>query len=231
MSEYERKAAQRALSELRETSGPAVLGGALAEHEQALDLFRRAQGAVHQALAREIARWSPSKLLAELQVTQVLVNQALQAGDFGGLERIYQEAKDSGDLHKLRAAGEVMKTALASAQATGRTTQEQRAEINKLVQQAAGDLAELRRTDEMHQAEQLAEDAWRHYSEIRTEARQAGQAINGEDPVSFYATGPLARALKRVKHDAQTGQVRILREDDPAVTGIYIKPENVSSGG
>jgi len=223
MSEYERGVAQRALAELRQTSGPDILGGVLSELDQALDLYRKAQGATHTAVAREIARWSPSRLRDEMQLASLLIDQALRSGDFGALSKLYEEARASDDQYKQRALAESVKSALASAQATGRTTQEQRLILDQLARRAAQDLAELRTTPELEQSRQLVEDCWLHFSSLRQEAREAGLEVNGVDPVSFYATGPLAQTLKRVRQDPETGRVTILPEDSPEVTGVLIK--------
>lgn len=223
MSDYERLTAQRAVDELKERVTPSAQRGMLNEYYGALETWQAAGRELDRHTAREIASWEPAKLRDELQLTRMFVDQALRAGREAPAElaRIYREAKQSGDRYKIRAAAEIVRGAFANFDGSAAELNE-RVSVKRLTDQAEHDLAELRTTDAMRSGAELRSQAWEQFLTRRAELQSTGLALDGVDPSDVFATGALATAMKRVQADA-AGRVHVLDENDPAVTGIYLK--------
>lgn len=201
-----------------------MLQGVLAEYDGAIQAYQRTEQATRQAVAREISRWDPTAVLGHMnlyqeQVNQILASKAPDAGD--QLATLYQEAKNSGDSVRLRAAGEVFKAMIEKV--PGGAPLAVRTAAGHLERQAAADLQELRQSDDLRAARTAQQDAWQALVGTREELRQAGATL-GEDPAYIYAGGDFARAYKRVA--VVNGQPVIYSPDAPEVTGVYERGEN-----
>jgi len=77
-TEFERAIAQEEYSELLKQHRPAIRAGQLAEHEAALQKLERAHNRVKSEKKKEIAGWDASRLASEMQVYNMLIDQAIK---------------------------------------------------------------------------------------------------------------------------------------------------------
>jgi len=193
--------------------------GVLAEHETALQKLKRAHVRVQSEKKKEIAGWDAPRLASEMQVYEMLIDQAIHtdpgSSDFrknvdDHLEKIYSEAQQSGDKYKQRTADEVLKSALSKAKGMD---QETRLHVNRIAQQSKQDMEKIRSTPELEAAYEQAETAWGEYRTVRQEVIRTSQAIGEGDPLHPLMTGPFSDAIKRVQ--VIDNEIKIFEPDDP----------------
>lgn len=225
MSGYEQTIIARDIKARMEQHRSAITAGALSDYNAVLSRYQGAEAATQRAKKAEIARWGDAaKLVSEMQAAEMLLKQAMETTDnaivgpgktstSAALEALYQEARDSGDIYKQRAAAEVFKAAVTEARKYGRDA----VVINRIAVQAAQDLEQLRFTDEMRAAEEGKAQAWQEYLTARRDLVEIGTFVDGYSPEDTFAQGPFALAVKRVQRD-EAGNVSILSPDDPEIS-------------
>lgn len=228
MTAYERSVIQRDIAERVARATQPVTAGALGEFEAAAESYRLAGAMRARAKTEEVRRWDSVKLKNEMETARALVQLALAmpSGSFVSqpspaerLRVIYQDAKDSGDLHRMRAAAEVMSTAYPL---TDGMQPDERFEINHLAHEAERDLAALRVTEAMTQAQAEEVEAARALVEQKDRLEKTYEILHGGQPSVFDPFDPLLRAANRVQVDERGGLV-LLDENDPKVTGIEFR--------
>jgi len=227
MTAYERATAEREIGHLKEQYFQAITDGVLQEHELAINRLNIAHRKVKRLTQAEIASWDAQKLASEMQVYNMLIDQAIQTkegpDDFrknvrDRLEKIYNEAWESGDIYKQRAACEVMKSAPSKAQGGD---MDLKMAINSIAQQSKADIEKVRTTPELEKAYQEAEADYQEYRTARQEVINTSQDIGEGDPQQLYSGSPFSRAIRRVQVDRETNEIKILEPDDPEITGAY----------
>ncbi len=206
---------------------PKIIQASIAEHTGRIEGFKNAQAKVQQAIANEIRRWDPRQLLDQMEFTRARVQAVLDAGVDAfanrspgpGLQAIYQEAKESGDSVRMRAAAEVFKSVLYSIPMG--YDQETRQTANHLQFRAEEDLRQLKETDELKAAREAEQQAWNDLAVIQDELVETSKVLEGDDPTSPFAYNAFARAVRRVR--VIDGEPVILEPNDPEVTGINLK--------
>jgi len=114
MTDYERMANLRHITERQHVVEQSIIAGTLAEVRAADAVVNDAFRAVQEAKAAETRRWDGTKLAGEMAVYGELVKRAVLAAGGPGPEAsaavkvIYDDARQSGDQHKARAAAEVI---------------------------------------------------------------------------------------------------------------------------
>lgn len=226
MTDFERSVISKDLKETKARAYDAILSGIQAEISAYFQNYQQASARVKDQTAKESQRWISGQLTSEMQMTEALVSQALKVNksSMGGpspvkaLEKIYQDARNSGDLHRQRGAAEVMKTAL-SAMSPASYDQETRLAVNHLVSRAEADLEAIRSTDGMRQAEEEKRQAEIELLQKRAELIEVGKFMDGYPPDGPFATSPFAREVRRLGRNDQ-GDIVIHPDDSPEVSGV-----------
>lgn len=234
MTPYERQTIGNSIKARAEAVAPRLQGGAIAEWKAAIEVYQDKAAAVEKARIAEINRWDNARLGAEIGAVKALVELALSGvnsnplagGGFGAaprLERIYNEAQASGDLHKRRAAAEVFRS-LDGANLKGDITD--RAAVSGLAHKAAQDLPGLRVTDGITRAIQERDAAAQGVYNLRSELNDVSLVMGYGDATGLFASGPIASAFRGVKFN-NDHTLTIFPEDSVEVTGIQFKdPED-----
>jgi parvulin-like peptidyl-prolyl isomerase len=227
MTQYEQSVIQRDIDARRAQAQPIIEAGILGEFQAAVAGYQAAQANLKQAKLAEARRFDTIKLKGEIEAVKALVDLALSstspAFGFGHgvskadhLKAIYQEAQESGDLLKRRAAAEVLRGINPEGM-----TPEVRMEINHLTHQAERDLNSLRTTEGMTQAEAARLAAQDKVAESVEGVKITHAILDGGSIDNLFVTGPLVKAYRRVK--VIDGELTVLAEDDPQVTGVEIR--------
>lgn len=206
---------------------PTIIKASIAEHAEKIDGFKKARSKVQEAVANEIRRWDARQLLDQMELTRARVQAVLDIGVDAmtkrspgpGLEAIYQEAKESGDPVRLRAAGEVFKSVLYSIPIG--YDQETRQAANHLQFRAEEELRQLKETDELKAAHEAEKQAWNDLTVMQDELIETSKVLEGDDPTNPFVLNDFARAVRRVR--LIDGEPDILEPNDPEVTGINLK--------
>lgn len=231
MSEYERLSHRREIEDTVAEWGSVIFAGISREYTTALEAFAKTKQDIDKAKMREIARWESGRLREEMDLLNMRVNMALKPRDavFGGakpaqeISALYQEALESGDPVKKRAAAEIMK---GLTDRVSNLDQDTRLLVNRVSKQAEADLTQLRTTEDLQRSIQAHQEAWSQVAQIWDEMRTVGQVIEGEDPAGIMAGGAYAKALRRVQIDRMTGTIQVYPEDSVEVTGVLERGEN-----
>jgi hypothetical protein len=161
MTAYERQTVAEFIGGTREKYRPAIEAGALAVWEGAKANLKAALANV-EAQRRKVANsWDASKLTPEMQVYSMRIDQATKADagrpDLEALQAIYQEAKDSGDKYKARAAAEALQGLVSKIPAGAQDKHgiDARQIANGIAKQARRDLQALQSSPELTQAHEL----------------------------------------------------------------------------
>ncbi len=231
MTPYEQSLAEREIQSTIDRWKPEIISNLLREHEAAINQVKDARQAIERQKAVEVNRWEAGKLGGELQVAKMLLDQAGNAPDQGDpfrggsgsrqerIQALYQDARQSGDIFKQRAMAETLQGLNV-----GRDS-----ELNHLVKQAERDLAAMRRTVEIEQAEQAAAVAWQALVDKTVEVATIAPEIG--EGTGMLSSGPLTQSTRRIKPNGE-----ILDLDNAEVTGIkFIESTrgvgNVAAGG
>jgi hypothetical protein len=145
MTPLEKHFVTEQISEAREKYRQFIENGLISEHAAAINNYLSKLDNIERERRNVTNSWDAAELGAQMQVYQKLVEVAAGNADLGSLQKIYQEAKDSGDRNKLKAA------AVAIASASARTPtgaqdihgEDVRRGVNLLRKQAARDLEAL----------------------------------------------------------------------------------------
>ena len=231
MTAYEHKTAYKMTSALKEQYNPAITEGALADHETARLKLKFADAKVKGEHKKETARWDAQKLASEMQVYTMLTDQIVNTKDYEHgkgmtrekeLERLFTEAKDSGDKYKARAAAEVLK----SIKSKGNTLDE-RIKFSGIAQTAKADLEKIRSTPELEKAYEDAETVYKEYRTARQDLINTSIDIGGGDPTSPWLYTAFSQAIKQVQDI--NGELVFFEPDDPHITGVKIPLKELSA--
>lgn len=206
MTPYEQQKALEAIAAAHRANEPTIKAGALQEWNASVETLRERLRAVDVARALEIARWSPAKLRDEMQVAAMLADNAIAAGDYDRLNEIFQEAKQSGDEYKIRAACETMRGALGK---VPNADLETRMKVNRLKSQAEQDLAGLRTTQKLQDAHAAASQAVENIRQARETLYEAAAALGKIAPNEQLTDDTFINALMRVETDDRGNIIRI----------------------
>ena len=226
MTPYERQTIAESIQARANEVAGRLQGGAIAEWNAAKGIYQDKAAAVEKARVAEINRWDNARLGAEIGAVKALVDLAYSSvnnNPLGGikaaaprLERIYNEAMASGDMHKQRAAAEVFRS-LAGDNLKGDI--ESRAAVSGLAHKAEKDLPALRMTDEITKAIQARDDAAQAVYNLKPELNDVSEVMGYGDASGPWATGAVATAFKGVKFNADH-TLTLYADDSPEVMGF-----------
>ena len=226
MSEYERNVISREIKKRQDELIPIVGAQVIGEYKQSIEKFKAAEAAIQTERAKEINRFDSAKFVNELQAMTTRVNMTVQhtanpatkeAPVSKRLEDIFDEAIQSGDIHKQRAALEVLKNIPLSG------TAEERMKINQLSKNAERAEQQFRQTEGTLKAHEARQAALTELDERREKLNKVSTVLGmgaADDPLNFNF---FAKAYKQVQRDPSTGEIKIYAEDAPEVTGVYWK--------
>jgi hypothetical protein len=213
MSQFERDTIGQELKDFTEGLGKQILSKALEEYHGKLDDYRKKEAEVRKARMKEMSRWDPRQLAPEMQVMEMRVENAVYARDPGAeLRAVYAEAKESGDVYKLRAAAD----ALHKVERTGAfLPPEVMLEVNRVAQKAQRDLNDARITPELETAHKAAEEAFNQAMDARNELTKTDRIVSMQsEDFNYWPSGVnVLRALSRII-ESQDGQAVILPRND-----------------
>jgi len=204
MTPYERIMAGDALQKKLNAVRPNVIRGMVQEWHAAADALDAAMKDEIRERQAEIKRWDAGKLAGEMALVQAQLEGLDRADEPGKvIGAILHEAKLSGDLHKQRAAAEVIRSALGKV-AGGDL--EKRREVNLAAKEAERMLEDVRTTEGMQKAGKAASDA---FDAVQAKAREMEftEGIIGKS-VEFQ------RAWRRVNIDPDTGKIEVIPQGE-----------------
>ena len=189
---------QEEIDQARQRHARIIADNVYGQNIVAIEGYKNAIAATNKAQAAALNRFDPAKLAAEMTVFQMRVNNALKsAGTSGGgysgagveggmgggtiaqrLEALANEAKASGDIHKMRAWGEVA----TSLETVELKDQNDRQTAFHLANSAHDDLRALTVTPETQAAQQAERAAYEGLIQVRNETKEIGR-IMGATPV------------------------------------------------
>ena len=226
MSEYERNVITREIKRRQEELIPIVGAKVIGEYKQSIEKFKAAEAAIQAERAKEINRFDSSKNNAEIQpgsspIKMTLdhpknINDATEKPVSKRLEEIYNEAMQSGDIHKQRAAVEILKDIPIVG-----TQQEERIAVNHLAKTAAAKEAEIRHTEGIVKAQEARQAALVELDERHEKLNKVSTVLGmgaADNPTNFHS---FAKAYRQVQRDPNTGEIKFYKETDPEVTGVY----------
>lgn len=232
MTPYEKQSISRSIQEQVQRDYHIIFQGAADELNQHISSYQEAARKLERARAAEIASWDSSRLGTEMNTFQMLVDQVLGSGakmpGFSSgpdaaarLTKLYQEAKDSGDRYKLRAAAEVMQG--IRGRVTKGTPIEQAAALGGLARQAESDIEDIRFPDSLLDALDEKQQAATALLQERDAIAEIAEVMGENPQVAFGNSGDLVKLIRRVQQDRQSGEVQVYALDAPEVTGIRWK--------
>lgn len=194
-----------------ERDGEYIRQGAIGEYRSKLMEFQKAQAAHKKEIEREANRWDTGKLSGEMAFVNQRIEAALGTGNdpVSEFKALFEDAKVSGDRHKIRAAAEALRGALGKVKTDNMDT---RRALNLLGKQADAELRQMRVTPEMEKAEEAAKAAFERVRPDRWQARftQINHVLTGGRPeVDGWAGTDFERELNRLQVDQNTGEWRI----------------------
>jgi hypothetical protein len=228
MSEYERNVIGREIKRRQEELIPIIGAKVISEYKQSIEKFKAAEATIQAERTKEINRFDSSKYNAEFQAISSRIkmtldhpkniNDATEKSVSKRLEEIYNEAIQSGDIHKQRAAVEILKDIpIVGSQ------QEERIRVNNLAKTAAAKEAEIRQTEGIVKAQQARHAALLELDERHEKLNKVSVILGLGEVTAGYANNPFSRAWKQAQRDPNTGEIKFYKETDPEVTGVYWK--------
>lgn len=234
MSPYERNVISREIKRRQDELIPVVGAQVIGEFKNAIRKYQDSLATVDAERAKEINRFDTVKFNAELQTLNTRVKLALEAPvnplrgkdkpTSARLEEIYNEAIQSGDLHKQRAALETFK----SLPSTGNA--QERIAINGLAKKAEQTEFAFRQTEGTLKAQQERRGALQELEAKHEKLNKVSEILgmgNVNDPFNI---GPFAKAAKLVQRDPHSGEILIYKETDPEVTRVFAKAAPQTAG-
>lgn len=220
MTQLESQTATQEINKMIKNNYDYIVNGLLADYGATVRNLKRAHERVEAEKQKEVASWDAGQLASEMQVYNMLVQQTLDSppesakdpGPVKALSEVYQEAQQSGDRYKQRAAAEVMKA--ANTKAAGLDDKD-RIAVNRLAQQSKQDIKKVRTNFQVDKAYQETESAWEAWEESRLEVIKVSQTLEQGDPTDVLATGPLAQAVRCVQRTKDG--LKIYDPDDPKI--------------
>lgn len=202
MTPYERQAVESYIGQRRRANRDQIARGMVQAFNVQVATYEAAKKRIEDERRKEINRWDPGRLTAEMQLAEMRVKAIMarnsRPGDdpTGELAAVFAEARESGDQHKQRAAAEVMAGALGAARTDDPTA---RMRLNRIAQQAHQALQEIRITPGMLEAEQVRETAEGQLLDLHRGLDRTAQILGYGD--AMRAHGPLSSAYERLNRD------------------------------
>jgi hypothetical protein len=229
MNEYQRTIIERRIKDMKTAYYPVIVSGLLAENRDAVQTLKNAKHRTISEKQKEINSWDAQKLTTEMQLQQMLVDQSFSEGNHnifnsdgtvGNLEKIFNDAQQSGDKYKMRAVAEVMKSLPNK---TNSMEDEIKFAGNHLANESKKLLQSIRITPEMVKANEGYQQAYDEYRTVRQEIIKTSYDIGEGDPLGFFKDNELTRAIKQVQ--IVDDEVMIFETDAPEVTGVIAVKE------
>jgi len=220
MTPWERLTVQEEVKRKQEEFFPDITRAVIGKFDQAAKKYQDTRALVAKARANEINRWDAAKLNEHTerytnQINQLASRQSNPLGGFNpadAIERVLSEALQSGDVHKIRAAAEVV-------QSTQVTDSNSKTKMVILQRSAGEALKNLSESEEIRAAQQLRAQTLAELDAVKNEVIETSKLFPGQDATApMFANGPYANALKRI--NTKNGEVEILDANDPKVSGI-----------
>lgn len=224
MSGYEYERENRAYNEAKERYYPDILAGARGMMAGAIKKYLEAQEREQRARRAELNRWDSARLADEMRLAEARVKAAVKVGDneltgasiAARIEGIFNEAKLSFDIHKQRGIYEALAGSLSDIKPG--TKEDTRFVVNRIAQEAAHKLDEVRVTGEISQARQAVSESIDNLLEAREQVCRIGEFIDGmraDNPVSGSQFGYIVRKVG-LSHDG----IVIYPDNAVEVTGV-----------
>jgi len=158
MTDFERSLINNDIQERINQVEQQVVDGVVSEWNAAADRVYKALKQVELEKAAEVRRWDADKLAAEMQAVSMLVDYAVATRGLDNdsekvLTRIYDDAVNSGDIYKKRAAAEVFSGLMGKKIGDD---MDSRMKANRFITRAKNDAEECRTTDGIKRAEEEA---------------------------------------------------------------------------
>ena len=231
MSQYERNTISRMIKARQEELIPKVGALVIGEFKNAIGNYKNSLAQIEAEKAKEINRFDSTKFTTELQAVDMRVKMALNAPvnelkndpkPSARIAAIYSEAIQSGEIHKQRAAIEVIKDLPLP------TDQNERVVINQISQNAKAAESNLRQTEGMIKAQQEKDRAFNELAAKKEKLDKVSQVLGMGSIDDVFSTSPFAKAARLVERDRVTGDVIIRSENDPEYTGVYWKDSELA---
>jgi len=231
MTPYERQSFSEIIKERVTRDYSMIYQGVKDQLQTTAKKYQDKQAAIESAHSRLAKSWDNAKLGAEMNAFQMLVNHALQGNSgvpglsqgtdsVGRLKAIYQEARRTGDTHKMRAAAEVLRSIN-----TDSLPKDTAFPLRMLAKQAEADLSEMQTPPELPKLQEEFEAVRQELTEDLQEVATAADIV-GEPIDRVFAGGNFGKLFKTVQLDRKTGALKIYEENDPEVTGIRFQAED-----
>jgi hypothetical protein len=227
MSPYERNVISREIKRRQDELIPVVGAKVIGEWKGTITKYQEAQKRMKAERSAEINRWDSAKLNAEMDLFQRRVDMVLKAGSdplhgdapiSAKIQQVYNDALQSGDIHKQRAAVEVIKTVTGRIQAG-----QEKIAVNQLARDAEKVELELMQTEGTRKAQAELVQAENELITRRANLDKVSQVLGMGGIDDVFATSPFAKAASLVERDRATGELIIHGENDPEVTGVLWK--------
>lgn len=234
MTPLENKRTRESIARNRAAWYREVYEGATGEFFGAVNMVKDAEKRAADAKRAEYARWSSARLAEEMRAAEVQVTGIINMAKIAGLgddndpgaqiAEVLNQAAASGDIHRQRGALEIARAACAGLVASGQFSGDNKATLNRVARQATRDLAALRVSPEMEEAETTRRAALDALNAKAAELREIGTVMDNANPDDVFSTSGYSRTLKKVRLD-QAGNIEVLANDDPEVTGVIVRGE------
>lgn len=236
MTPYERQVIQGEITKQVERDYGMIAQGVRNELEKAKSKYLAADKAYKEGRKKEINSWNVEKLSAERRSFQAQVDSALDADGPGFLghggadaskiiKQLYQEAVDSGDKYKIRAAGEVLASIgnRVDRLIDPEGTHTRAGDLRSLSKKAAKDIEELR-TAELKPLLDAKVEAVHKVGESLQIIEKTAEFLGEPIDHVFTGVGTFDKLRRSVGVDTTTGEPIFYAEDSPEVTGVNFKP-------
>ncbi len=236
LTPIEREERTEDLNELRNEVYQSISAGTLESYNRLIELLQDSRAAVKKARDDEARRYDLSKMAGEMTAIDLLLKvekRRVENGDHGAVksvQRLYDECLKSGDVNRIRGVCEILKGAAESW--VGMVDHEAVLAINRLSDQAKRQLYTLRNeTSEILAAQEAEELAAQYLARFHSgtyqepgELQLTHEALEGPGNAygNIWGNSPMQRAAKKLHFD-QDGNIEILADDDPRITGIVMR--------
>jgi len=214
MTPLENKFVSQEISGAREKYRKLIEDGVIGEHTAAIQNLKAKLAEVEAKKARVTNSFNGPELAAQMAIYSQRIEHASKNGDLASLRAIYQEAKDSGDREKLRAAAESLQSVTAKFPASAQDMHGNPAirAVNVLEKQARRDLQQMQTSPELQEAHKAAAEAVEILNQAGKQILRTAEAMGEVAPNgSSIHNESFNHALDRV-HQDESGNF-ILKEN------------------
>jgi hypothetical protein len=208
MTVYEKLIVSEYIGGLKEKYKPTIEAGALELWNGARSSLQAAIKNVEREKRKVTNSWDASKLAAEMQVMQMRVDQAVKADagrpDLPALQRISLESQESGDRYKVRARAEIFQSIVSKIPPGNQDKHGNDARVvaNRMAECASRDLATLRTSPELTQAEELKAAKIDELTQARRELFRTAEVLGEVNPNDTMRNSAFIDALATVQQDS-----------------------------